>query len=35
LLLKRGADRSLKDKDEKSALGLAANADVRSKLTMK
>jgi uncharacterized protein len=34
-LLKRGADRSVKDKDGKNALDLAANADVRAKLTAK
>jgi ankyrin repeat protein len=33
LLLKRGADRGLKDTDGKTALDLAVNSDVRAKLT--
>ena len=35
LLLQRGADRTLKDKEGKTALDLAANADVRAKLAAK
>ena len=33
LLLERGADRALKDKQGKTALDLAANPDVRARLS--
>jgi ankyrin repeat protein len=35
VLLKRGADRGLKDKDGKTARDLAANAEVRARLEAK
>jgi len=35
LLLQRGADRTLKDKDGKTALDLAANDEVRERLKAK